>query len=238
VPHAPFPPARHVLLFSLDCTSGISRDSTMGSWLLQVTVLALGLSSDLYLCRKYSYTGRIWNSLIASCVCRLLSLQMPGLRNKIKTVYDQGTKLRLFPWANCGEVTVTFQNFRLICRQKLVAVYNWHKISLVFDYPSTQSHDSNWQSLRKRMQSVSRSVAALLQSYDSTNVGLERDSVVVTWDPDVLLQGADNLDAICQREQPTDFGIRRRARKGRNTWPVDSAWLSNHVFIPGSTATC
>jgi hypothetical protein len=42
VPHTPFSPAYHILLFSLDCTSEISRDPTMGSWLLQVTVLALG----------------------------------------------------------------------------------------------------------------------------------------------------------------------------------------------------
>jgi hypothetical protein len=46
-----------------------------------------------YLCRNYSYTGRIWNNLPASCVFWLLSLQMP---NKIKTVSAQGTRLQLF----------------------------------------------------------------------------------------------------------------------------------------------
>jgi hypothetical protein len=42
VPHTPFSPSRHILLRSLDCTSEISGDPTMGSWLLQVTVLVLG----------------------------------------------------------------------------------------------------------------------------------------------------------------------------------------------------
>jgi hypothetical protein len=41
VPHTPFSPARHILLFSLDCTSEISGDPAMGSRLLQGTVLAL-----------------------------------------------------------------------------------------------------------------------------------------------------------------------------------------------------
>jgi hypothetical protein len=41
-PHTPFSRARHILLFSLDCTSEISGYPTMGSRLLEVTFLALG----------------------------------------------------------------------------------------------------------------------------------------------------------------------------------------------------
>jgi hypothetical protein len=41
VPHTPFSPGRHSLLFSLDYTFEISGDPIMGSRLDQVTVLAL-----------------------------------------------------------------------------------------------------------------------------------------------------------------------------------------------------
>jgi hypothetical protein len=87
---------------------------------------------------------------------------------------------------------------------------------VVFHYPPTEIHDCNRRILREKIQSVSRSVVALLRSYDSTNVGLEGVRVFVPGDPYILLQAAHNLDAICETEQPTDAGI-RRARKRRNT---------------------
>jgi hypothetical protein len=96
---------------------------------------------------------------------------------------------------------------------------------VVVHYPPARSHDRNRRNLRKKIQSVSRSVVALLQSYDSTYVGLGRVNVFVTWDPHMLLQAADNLDAICETEQPTDAWI-HRTWKRRNTYPADNAWLS------------
>jgi hypothetical protein len=177
--------------------------------------------------------GCIWNNLPASCVFCLLSLQMPGLPNKIKMVSAQGTRLRLFTWTNCGDVTVTVQNFRFTIIRNI-----WpHITHMVIHYPPTQSHDCNRRSLRKKRQNVSRSVVALLQLYDSTNVGLEGVSVFVTSDPDILLQAAGNLDAICETEQPTDAG-RCHAGKHWNTWPIDNAWLSNYVFIGIPMAKC
>jgi hypothetical protein len=67
---------------------------------------------------------------------------------------------------------------------------------VVFHDPPAQSRDCNRRNLRKKIQNVPGSVVALLQSYDSTNVGLGRVSVFVTSDSHILLQAADNLDAV------------------------------------------
>jgi hypothetical protein len=139
---------------------------------------------------------------------------MPGLPNKTKTVSAQATRLRLFTWTNCGDVTVTFQSFRFRIIRNMWP-YVTHKNIVVFQYPPTQSHDCKPRSLRKKIQSVCGFVIALLLAYDSRNVGLEEVSVFVNWDPHILLQTADNRDARWDTEQPTDAGIRRRPWKRR-----------------------
>jgi len=74
-------------------------------------------------------------------------------------------------------------------------------------------------------------MVALLQLYGSKNVGSGRVCMFVTWDPNILLQGADNLDTISDTEQLRNASIVHCMWTHQNTWPADNAWHSNHVFI-------
>jgi hypothetical protein len=67
------------------------------------------------------------------------------------------------------------------------------------------------------MQRVSETVVALLRLYGSKNVGSETVCVFVTCVPHILLQAADNRDAISETKQPTNACIGRRVCKHRNT---------------------
>jgi hypothetical protein len=67
----------------------------MGSRLLQVTVLALGCKLT-YIYAENIHTHAAFGITSLHRVFWLLSLQMPGLPNKIKTVSAQATRLRQF----------------------------------------------------------------------------------------------------------------------------------------------
>ena len=60
----------------------------------------------------------------------------------------------------------------------------------------------------------------------------------VTWDPSILRQAVDNLEAKSEPDQLTNACAERRVRKRRNAWPVNNAWESNDAFLRCPTARC
>jgi hypothetical protein len=68
----------------------------MGSWLHQVTVLALGCKVTYIYAENIHTQAAFGIASLHLVFAGSLSLQMPGLTNKIKTGSVQGTRLRLF----------------------------------------------------------------------------------------------------------------------------------------------
>ena len=60
----------------------------------------------------------------------------------------------------------------------------------------------------------------------------------VTWDPSILQQAVDNLEAISDPDHLTNACVGRHVRKHRNAWPINNAWDSNRAFVRGPTAKC
>jgi len=53
-----------------------------------------------------------------------------------------------------------------------------------------------------------------------------------------LHQAVNNLEAVSEPDQLTNACAGHCVRKCRNTWPVNDAWDSNHVYIRDPMAKC
>jgi hypothetical protein len=85
---------------------------------------------------------------------------------------------------------------------------------------------------------VFESMVTLLQSYVSKNVGSGRVCMYVTWDPNTLLAGVDNLYMISDTEQLSNACLGCHVWKCQNTWPINNTGHSNHVFMCDPVAEC
>jgi hypothetical protein len=146
----------------------------MGSWLVQVTVLALGCkvahiyAEDVHTQAAFGITSLLL--LFSGCHYKCQACQIKSKRFLFK---GQGCdclrKLIVGTSLSLSKISDTLSSET--CNSQNI---------VVFHHPPTQSHDCNQSSLRKKMQSISRSVVAVSQSYDATDVGLEGVRVFVT----------------------------------------------------------
>jgi hypothetical protein len=94
-----------------------------------------------------------------------------------------------------------------------VPAYNSHKISWPFITLLL-----NAVIVTERKYRPSLVLWSLCCCHMTLRMGGWRESVCLSLgDPDILPEAADKLDAICETEQPTDAGTRRRPRKCRST---------------------
>ena len=96
----------------------------------------------------------------------------------------------------------------------------------------------NWRKLGKKTERVSVSVVSLFQFNGSKNSGSGPVCLFVTWDPNILHQAFNNLEAISESDYLTNAYAGCCVRKCWNMWAINNAWDSKHVFICGPMAKC
>jgi hypothetical protein len=142
---------------------------------------------------------------------------------------------QLFMWTSCGDITLTVHTFIVTIIRDIracICIKLTQNIILLQNIP-TQGHDCNW----RKTERLSELVVSLLQSYGSKSRGSGPVYLFVTWDPNILHQAVDNLEAINESDQLANSRVGCCVRKGWKMWPINNAWNSNHVFICGATAT-
>ena len=144
------------------------------------------------------------------------------------------SRLQLFMWTSCGDVTVT-PNFHCHYNQRKQNVY---PLVTHTKYRPLVEHSCAKPWLQLKENRVSEWVVPLFQFYGSKNRGSWPVCLFVTWDPHILHQVVDNLEAKSEPDQLTNGCAGRRVRKCRNAWPVNNAWDSNRAFLCGPTARC
>jgi hypothetical protein len=152
----------------------------MGSRLLQVTVLALGCkltyiyAENIHIEAAFGITSL---HLVFSGCCHY---KRQACQIKLKRFLLKGdgcVYLRELLWGrHCH-----FPKFQIHYHQKHVEEYNSHKMSWSFITLLLKAMIVTERAYERRYKAyLARSVVALLQSYDSTNMGLEAVSVFVT----------------------------------------------------------
>jgi hypothetical protein len=90
-----------------------------------------------------------------------------------------------------------------------------------------QSHDCNWRKAEYLNE------WSLCSSLKVLKIGGQDRFVClfVTWDPNILHQAVNNLEAISKSDQLKNACVWHRVRIHRKTWPANNAWESSHVFL-------
>ena len=123
-------------------------------------------------------------------------------------------------------------NFHCYYNQRHQNVYPdiTHKKCLSF---AENSYAKPWLQVKENR--VSERMVPLLQSNGCKNRGSWPVCLFVTWDPSILHQAVDNLEAKSEPYQLTNVCAGHHVRKLRNAWPVNNTWDSNHAFLRGLT---
>jgi hypothetical protein len=218
--------------------SYISGEPAMGSWLHEMTVL-------WNFCRKCCTQAIFW------IVC--VHLMFPGL------FYDQSYLVHYyFPLSVLVSLSLvqTKGQIKVIYMEDLWGRHSLSKLSashssniricihiklkqniIICHNALTQKHGLYWRKWQKTVERVSESMVAVLKSYGSKNVRSGRVCVFVTWDANIMLQGFIPFTGqVIRTAEKCMYRILRM--KHRNSWPIDNAWHSNHVFVYDPMAKC
>jgi len=212
------------------------------SWRLKQTHSYQLLYLNLWFQRKSSLLGFFFISLTPQVTCLIIralwfTTFFLFCACFTVTIKNYG-RSQLFTWTRCGDVDITFtvQNCTVtITREIRMCIHTLHIQNIILFQNSYAKPYCNWRKLHQKAEKVSESVVSMLQSNDSKNSGSGLVYLFVTWDPNILHQAFNNLEAISEPDHLTNAYAGCCVRKQWNMWLVNFAWDSKHVFIHGPT---